>query len=521
MLVTTQCASYCRYCTRSRIVGDASQNFNTQGLRGAARLPASHAPGPRRAALRRRPADHVARSCSSGSCAACARSRTSRSSASARACRCSCPSASTTSSARCSRSTTRCGSTSTSTTPTRSRPEVSRAVDKLSRTGIPIGNQSVLLAGVNDCVHIQRDLVHKLVENRIRPYYLYQCDLVEGSGHFRTPVGKGLEIIEGLRGHTTGYAVPDLRGRRARRRRQDPGHAQLPHQLLRPQGRAAQLRGLHHDLRGADRRTRPTTGAACSYCRNERSEPGQGGVHGLLQGDAMWIEPAGHDEIHARGNTEAHRLQAPEKWVPYGVGAIEGQAGAAAGQLRCRRRRGRRRTAPARSRDRARVSPPARPTASCSSAWASSSGSSAAVTVTAVAAPAGQPADDAEWRQSAEATFEAHADKHRVTRVAAALRPRLRDDARAAEGLRPREQAHAGARRGRRRRARHQLARAGLHGHAPGGRRTPTPSWPSSCRCWPTRPKAATWPCGVVPPAPARIASRSASAPTRPERRDA
>ena len=87
-------------------------------------------------------------------------------------------------------------------------PEVSRAVDKLTRAGLPVGNQSVLLAGVNDCVHIQRALVHKLVENRIRPYYLYQCDLVEGSGHFRTPVGKGLEIMEGLRGHTSGYAVP-------------------------------------------------------------------------------------------------------------------------------------------------------------------------------------------------------------------------------------------------------------------------------------------------------------------------
>jgi hypothetical protein len=61
---------------------------------------------------------------------------------------------------------------------------------------------------VNDCVHVQRALVHRLVENRIRPYYLYQCDLVEGSGHFRTPVGKGLEIIEGLRGHVSGLGVP-------------------------------------------------------------------------------------------------------------------------------------------------------------------------------------------------------------------------------------------------------------------------------------------------------------------------
>ena len=73
-----------------------------------------------------------------------------------------------------------------------------------------MGNQSVLLAGVNDCVHIQRKLVQNLVRIRVRPYYLYQCDLVEGAGHFRTPVAKGIEIIEGLRGHTSGYAVPQF-----------------------------------------------------------------------------------------------------------------------------------------------------------------------------------------------------------------------------------------------------------------------------------------------------------------------
>ena len=86
--------------------------------------------------------------------------------------------------------------------------ELAQACDKLTRAGIPLGNQSVLLAGVNDCVHIQRKLVHDLVRIRVRPYYLYQCDLVEGAGHFRTPVAKGIEIIEGLRGHTSGYAVP-------------------------------------------------------------------------------------------------------------------------------------------------------------------------------------------------------------------------------------------------------------------------------------------------------------------------
>jgi lysine 2,3-aminomutase len=82
------------------------------------------------------------------------------------------------------------------------------ALRMLADAGIPLGNQSVLLAGVNDCPRIMKALVHKLVENRVRPYYLYQCDLSEGLSHFRTPVGKGIEIMESLRGHTSGFAVP-------------------------------------------------------------------------------------------------------------------------------------------------------------------------------------------------------------------------------------------------------------------------------------------------------------------------
>lgn len=82
------------------------------------------------------------------------------------------------------------------------------ALRMLADAGIPLGNQSVLLAGVNDCPRIMKSLVHKLVENRVRPYYLYQCDLSEGLTHFRTPVGKGIEIMESLRGHTSGFAVP-------------------------------------------------------------------------------------------------------------------------------------------------------------------------------------------------------------------------------------------------------------------------------------------------------------------------
>ncbi len=83
-----------------------------------------------------------------------------------------------------------------------------KALAKLADAGIPLGNQSVLLAGINDCPRIMRALVHKLVANRVRPYYLYQCDLSEGLGHFRTPVGKGIEILESLIGHTSGFCVP-------------------------------------------------------------------------------------------------------------------------------------------------------------------------------------------------------------------------------------------------------------------------------------------------------------------------
>ena len=82
------------------------------------------------------------------------------------------------------------------------------ALRKLANAGIPLGNQSVLLAGVNDCPRIMKKLNQKLVQNRVRPYYLFQFDLSEGLSHFRTPVGKGIEIIESLIGHTSGLAVP-------------------------------------------------------------------------------------------------------------------------------------------------------------------------------------------------------------------------------------------------------------------------------------------------------------------------
>jgi lysine 2,3-aminomutase len=88
--------------------------------------------------------------------------------------------------------------------------EVRSGLEMLANHGIPLGNQSVLLRGVNDDAEVMKSLVHKLLMCRVRPYYLYQCDLIRGSSHLRCSVSKGIEIIEQLRGHTTGYAVPQF-----------------------------------------------------------------------------------------------------------------------------------------------------------------------------------------------------------------------------------------------------------------------------------------------------------------------
>jgi lysine 2,3-aminomutase len=203
-------------------------------------------------------------------------------------------------------------------------PELAAACDRLSRAGVPLGNQSVLLAGVNDSVHLQRKLVHELVKIRVRPYYLYQCDLVEGSGHLRTTVAKGIEIMEGLRGHTSGYAVPtyviDAPG----------GGGKIPvmpnYVVSQAPGKIV-LRNFEgfittytepmdydpHEIRAQETLVAP------------RQEPGQEGVLALLAGKQMSIEPEGFSNVHARGGSE-HRLRSGEsarKWQPLGIGSIE------------------------------------------------------------------------------------------------------------------------------------------------------------------------------------------------------
>ena len=111
------------------------------------------------------------------------------------------------------------------THPAELTPEVTEATARLADAGIPLGSQTVLLKGINDDAAVMKPLMHGLLKRRVKPYYLYQCDPIRGSAHFRTGVDKGLEIIQALRGHTTGYATPHVRDRCAGRRRQDPAGA--------------------------------------------------------------------------------------------------------------------------------------------------------------------------------------------------------------------------------------------------------------------------------------------------------
>lgn len=96
------------------------------------------------------------------------------------------------------------------THPAELTPETTEACERLADAGVPLGSQTVLLKGINDDIEVMRPLMHGLLQRRVRPYYLYQCDPILGSAHFRTTVDKGIEIIHGLRGHTTGYAVPNF-----------------------------------------------------------------------------------------------------------------------------------------------------------------------------------------------------------------------------------------------------------------------------------------------------------------------
>lgn len=316
MLVTTQCASYCRYCTRSRIVGDPSQTFSQaefdmqiEYLKRTPQVrdvllsggdPLVLAPKILEQILSRlREIPHI--------------------------------------------EIIRIGSRVPVFMPMRvtqelvdmlakyhplwmnihvNHPneislELEQACDRLTRAGIPLGNQSVLLAGVNDNVHIQRKLVQDLVRIRVRPYYLYQCDLVEGAGHFRTPVAKGIEIMEGLRGHTSGYAVPQYIV-------DAPGGGGkiplMPNYLLSMSDHKVVLRNYEGYVTTYEEPTDYIPSDAAKFKGLKRPEPGQTGIHGLLDGEDLFIKPEGFDEIHDRQGIQ-HRLKDESKWKPLGIGS--------------------------------------------------------------------------------------------------------------------------------------------------------------------------------------------------------
>jgi len=165
-------------------------------------------------------------------------------------------------------------------------PEAMEACTKMANAGIPLGNQSVLLRGVNDCVNVMKNLVHDLVKMRVRPYYIYQCDLSMGLEHFRTPVSKGIEIIEGLRGHTSGYAVPtfvvDAPG----------GGGKTPvmptYVISQSPGRVV-LRNFEGVITTYTEPTDYKNDCNCKYCKEHKDKEG---VASLLDGKTLAIEPA-------------------------------------------------------------------------------------------------------------------------------------------------------------------------------------------------------------------------------------
>lgn len=166
-------------------------------------------------------------------------------------------------------------------------PEAAAACARLADAGIPLGNQSVLLAGVNDCVHVMRKLVNDLVKIRVRPYYIYACDLSLGLSHFRTPVSKGIEIIEGLRGHTSGFCVPTFVV-------DAPGGGGkvpvMPNYVLSQTPRKVILRNFEGVITTYTEPEHYESNCNCPVCRGE-AENKLHGIAGLEQGKALSFEP--------------------------------------------------------------------------------------------------------------------------------------------------------------------------------------------------------------------------------------
>lgn len=168
-------------------------------------------------------------------------------------------------------------------------PEAVKACEMLANAGVPLGNQSVLLAGVNDCPHVMLELVNKLVMARVRPYYIYQCDLSLGLSHFRTPVSKGIEIIEALRGHTSGLCVPTFVV-------DAPGGGGktpvMPQYVISQNHDKVILRNFEGVITTYDEPKHYEPTCNCPVCSGKK-EVKKVGVAGLLNNQQMCLEPEG------------------------------------------------------------------------------------------------------------------------------------------------------------------------------------------------------------------------------------
>lgn len=164
-----------------------------------------------------------------------------------------------------------------------------KACNLLADAGIPLGNQSVLLRGVNDCVHVMKKLVQELVKIRVRPYYIYQCDLSVGLSHFRTSVSKGLEIMEGLRGHTSGFCVPTFVI-------DAPGGGGkipvMPNYVISQGFNKTILRNFEGVITTYEEPQNYSPGCNCEVCRGER-EVHSVGIAGLFNHQQVTLEPEG------------------------------------------------------------------------------------------------------------------------------------------------------------------------------------------------------------------------------------
>ena len=195
-------------------------------------------------------------------------------------------------------------------------PLAEEAFARLADAGIPLGSQTVLLAGINDCPNIIKAMVHKLVVNRVRPYYLYQCDLVRGAGHFRTPVAKGVEIVESLRGHTSGFAVPTFVIDAPEGGGKVPVGPQYLLSMSESQVVVRNYEGLVSTYAEPNQYT-PHSSEQCPYCRSRHAEVLQEGIAGLLSGRGRTIAPEGWDAADSRSAASAvHHQQGDVRLSP-------------------------------------------------------------------------------------------------------------------------------------------------------------------------------------------------------------